>query len=418
MNWQATTAPAWTAKSLDGSPTHSTTDFLVVGGGIVGLTLALELRQRHPDQSVTVLEKEAECGAHASGRNSGVLHAGFYYTADSLKAQFCRDGNAHWQAYCAEHGLEINRCGKLVVAVDETELAGLDELLRRARGNGVELESITAAQARQIEPRVKTHERALWSPTTASIRPGEVMARIAADCADRGIAVQRGTRYLGRQGTQIKTSTGTIETGYLVNAAGVYADRVARDFGFCQRHTMLPFKGLYLYGSAPPGRLATNVYPVPDLEYPFLGVHFTVTVDGKMKIGPTATPAFWREHYGGLANFKLAEMLQVVSLETSLLIRAGFPFRKLAVEEMKKYFRSYLVKQSTSLLEGIDPAEWKTWGRPGIRAQLVDLDNRTLIMDFHVEGDARSMHVLNAVSPAFTCAVPFARYVCDRIAAA
>jgi L-2-hydroxyglutarate oxidase LhgO len=405
-------AAATTAAAVD------TADFLVVGGGIVGLALALELRARHPDQRVTVLEKEAACGAHASGRNSGVLHAGFYYTADSLKAALCREGNAFWRSYCQERGLRINRCGKLVVAADEAELAGLDELARRARANGVELESITAAQAREIEPRVKTCERALWSPTTASVDPAEVMVRIAQDCADRGVDVRCGARYLGRRGDAVRTSTGTIHAGYVVNAAGVYADHVARDFGFCRHYAMLPFKGLYLYGSGPPGQLATNIYPVPDLSYPFLGVHFTVTVTGAMKIGPTATPAFWREHYRGIDNLKLRELAQVVALEAGLLLRAGFPFRKLALEETKKYSRSYLVRQASRLLDGVNPAEWRTWGRPGIRAQLIDLRTRTLVMDFLVEGDARSMHVLNAVSPGFTCAVPFARYICDRIAAA
>ncbi len=390
-------------------------DFTVVGGGVVGLTVASELRRRHPDQRVVVLEKETELAAHASGRNSGVLHAGFYYTADSLKARFCRDGNAYWREYCEAKQLPIRRCGKLVVATCEAELAGLDELLSRATKNGVALESIDAAAARDIEPRVRTHERALWSPTTASVDPMAVMRAVADDCAAAGIEIVRGARYLGRRGDSVRTTAGEVPTGFLVNAAGVYADRVARDYGFCQQHAMLPFKGLYLYCSAPPGQLATNVYPVPDLGYPFLGVHFTVTVDGKMKIGPTATPAFWREHYRGFENFSAREMAEVVGLETGLMFRAGFPFRRLAVEEIKKYFRRYLVGQARALLDGVDPREWRTWGRPGIRAQLLDRRRRTLVMDFHIEGDARSMHVLNAVSPAFTCAVPFARYVCDRI---
>ncbi|MEM7202200.1 MAG: L-2-hydroxyglutarate oxidase [Planctomycetota bacterium] len=396
----------------------SNADFVVVGGGVVGLALALELRRRWPDQSVVVLEKEAECGLHQSGRNSGVLHAGFYYTADSLKARFCRDGNAYWRDYCEARRLPIHRCGKLVVAQNESQLESLDLLHSRGRQNGVELEMISAAAAREIEPRVKTCERALWSPNTASVDPKQVMARLALDAQDAGVTIRRGARYVGRQGQRVQTATGDVEAGHVVNAAGVYADRVARDYGFCQGRTMLPFKGLYLYGSAPPGTLRTNIYPVPDLNYPFLGVHFTVTVDGKAKIGPTATPAFWCEHYQGLQNFRLGELARVVSLEASLMVRAGFPFRRLAVEEMRKYSRGYLVKQAAALLEGVHPAEWRTWGKPGIRAQLVDLRSRTLIMDFAVEGDAGSTHVLNAVSPAFTCAVPFARHVVDGIATA
>ncbi len=375
-------------------------DFLVIGGGVVGLALARELKRRWADQGVSLLEKEARCGEHASGRNSGVLHAGFYYTADSLKARFCREGNAFWRAYCEEHGLRINRCGKLVVAKDERDLAGLDELQRRARRNGVELESISAAAARAIEPRVRTHERALWSPTTASVDPIELLARLRAECEGLDVRVHCGVRYLGRRGDDVRTTAGAFRAGYVVNAAGVYADRVARDFGFGARYAILPFKGLYLYGSAPRGELRTNVYPVPDLDYPFLGVHFTITVDGLVKIGPTATPALWREHYRGLQNFRLAELARIAALEARLLLRAGFPFRRLALEELKKSFRSYLVRQAAHLLDGVDPRQWRTWGKPGIRAQLVDLDTRRLVMDFLLEGDARSMHVLNAVSRA------------------
>ncbi|MGH7504143.1 MAG: FAD-dependent oxidoreductase, partial [Longimicrobiales bacterium] len=156
----------------DGGTTS--TDFLVIGGGIVGLALALEARRRHPAAGVTLIEKEAACGSHASGRNSGVLHAGFYYTPDSLKARFTRDGNRRLAAYCTERGLRLRRCGKLVVARDARDHEGLDELLRRGRANGVELHDISAAEAREIEPRARTLERALFSPATASVDPAEV----------------------------------------------------------------------------------------------------------------------------------------------------------------------------------------------------------------------------------------------------
>ncbi len=166
------------------------------------------------------------------------------------------------------------------------------------------------------------------------------------------------------------------------------------------------------------GNLHTNIYPVPDLKFPFLGVHYTVTVDGHMKIGPTALPAFWREHYSGFDRFSASEMFDICTRELGLFIHAGFNFRGLAVQEMRKMFRSYLVEQAGQLLEGVHLKDYATWGRPGIRAQLLDLESRTLVMDFCLEGDATSYHVLNAVSPAWTCSLPFARYVCDNIAAA
>jgi L-2-hydroxyglutarate oxidase LhgO len=390
-------------------------DFLVIGGGIIGIATALELRRRFSDSSVTVIEKESRCGLHASGRNSGVLHAGFYYTADSLKARFTRDGNRELTEYCLERGLPLNRCGKLVVARNKADLFGLEELLRRGRANGVVLECLDASEARRIEPRVKTFERALFSPHTSSVDPKAVLEALLRDVAARGIAVRTGVAYSGRRDGCVITTRGKIAAGYVVNASGLYADRIALDFGFSENYRILPFKGVYLY--ADPGEsLRVHVYPVPDLGNPFLGVHFTVTVDGRVKIGPTAIPAFWREHYGGWANFRLGEALEILWREMGLFLRNDFGFRRLAASEIRKYSRRHLVRLASELVEGVDQRRYRRFGESGIRAQLLDLRVRRLEMDFRLEGDDRSFHVLNAVSPAFTCAFPFSRYVVDRIA--
>lgn len=391
-------------------------DFLVIGGGIIGVTIALEVRRRFPDASVLLIEKEPTCGLHASGRNSGVLHAGFYYSADSLKARFTRDGNRELTAYCRERGLQINPCGKLVAARDAAELAGLDELLRRARANGVPLESVSAEGARKIEPRVRTHQRALFSPTTSSVDPSVVMASLVGDLQQAGGQVRTGAAYLRRAGGTVHTTAGPVSPGYVINAAGLYADRVARDFGFSRDYRILPFKGVYLYGEAAVEPLRTNVYPVPDLANPFLGVHFTVTVNGHVKIGPSAIPAFWREQYQGWGNFRPSECLDIVRREAGLFLRNDFGFRGLALGELKKYSRRHLVALASELVWDVRPEHYRRWGVPGIRAQLVNIRERKLEMDFRIEGDQRSFHVLNAVSPAFTCALPFARHVMDRVA--
>jgi L-2-hydroxyglutarate oxidase LhgO len=387
---------------------------LIIGGGIIGINIALALARRFPDQSVALIEKEDELGTHASGRNSGILHAGFYYSADSLKARFTKEGNAVLAAYCAEKGLRINRCGKLVVARDASELAGLDELLRRGRVNNVPLEDISDADARRIEPRVRTFQRAIFSPTTSAIDPTEVTLSLAADAEKAGVVIVRRTKYLGRRGTMVRTSSGTIECGYVVNAAGLYADRVARDYGFSDNYRILPFKGLYLYADEGE-KVRTNIYPVPNLANPFLGVHFSVTTNGRTTIGPTAMPAFWREQYGGLAGFSGRELADIITRQLVLLARNDFGFRGLALSELKKYSRSNLVALAAGMVCELDPRRYTHWGRPGIRAQLLDIRTRQLVSDFHVEGDDRSMHVLNAVSPAFTSSIPFASYVVDRI---
>lgn len=391
-------------------------DFLVIGGGIVGLNIACELKRRYADCSVLVLEKEPELAVHASGLNSGVLHAGFYYSADSLKARFCREGNALMRQHCEERGLRLNPCGKLIVAKNEGELAGLDELKRRGDANGVTLECVTEKEAKSIEPRVRTFERALFAPTTATVDPKEVTRSFGDVARELGVSVQLGSHYLGRSGGEILTSRGTIGAGYVVNAAGLYADRVGRDFGFSQSYRILPFKGIYLYSSEPPGAFRTNIYPVPELRNPFLGVHYTVAVDGRAKIGPTAIPCFWRENYEGIGRFRPDEFMETVSDELRLLMGAGFDFRRVAFEEGRKYWRPYLVAQAAELAEGVHLQDYREWRRPGIRAQLFHVPSRTLEMDYVLEGDERSMHVLNSVSPAFTSAIPFARYVCDQIA--
>jgi len=393
----------------------TTTDFLVIGGGVIGVSIARRLRILYPDSSVTLIEKEASCGLHASGRNSGVLHAGFYYSPDTLKAKFTRDGNAQLTAYCEEKRISLNRCGKLVVAKDAADLHALDELLKRGNANGIKLEELSEQDAKKIEPRAKTYQRALYSPTTSTVNPSAVLQALVAEAIADGVQINSGVAFVRKTGGTVQTTDCLYEAGFVVNAAGLYADQIARQFGFSERYRILPFKGLYLYSDEPPGALRTNIYPVPDLRNPFLGVHFTVTNEGKAKIGPTAIPALWREQYSGVSRFSLAEFIEIAGRGLSLLGNAGFEFRRLAIEEVKKYSRRRMVRLAGELVEGVRLEDYSKWGRPGIRAQLLDIRKRRLEMDFVLEGDDRSMHVLNAVSPAFTCSHPFSQYVCDRI---
>ncbi|MEM9015684.1 MAG: FAD-dependent oxidoreductase [Verrucomicrobiota bacterium] len=392
-----------------------TSDFLVIGACIMGVSVALEFMRSFSDCSILVLEKENRPGLHASGRNSGVLHAGFYYTEDSMKARFCRDGNEAMRRFIQEKGLPLNECGKLVVTRSEEELPQLEELLRRGRINGVDLEAISTKEAEAIEPRVKTVERAIWSPNTATSNPGEVIAAMIEEAESLGIRFRPQMEYLQKRGSQMITPDGPVEAGFVVNCAGAYADKVARDFGFSEDYRILPFKGLYLYSDEPAWSLKTNIYPVPDLRNPFLGVHFTVTTSGHAKIGPTALPAFWREQYGGIKGFRPGEFATGFARLGSLFLNSGFDFASLALSELKKCSRRELVRQSQDLASGVDEKQFKRWGPTGIRAQLMNLRTRKLEMDFILEGDMHSIHVLNAVSPAWTCAIPFASYVCDRI---
>lgn len=392
-----------------------TTDFLVIGGGIIGINVARQLKRQYSDATVTVIEKENHCGAHASGRNSGVLHAGFYYSPESLKAKFTRLGNKRLTEYCESKHIPINRCGKLVVAKDCSEHSALDELLKRGKANDIDLHAITEEEAKSVEPRVKTCQRALFSPTTSTVDPLKVLQSMTRDAMDEGVQIRCGVQYQKKTQEGIFTSAGTVKVGYLVNAAGLYADKIAKDFGFSQNYKILPFKGLYLYSNEPIGAIRTNIYPVPDLRNPFLGVHVTVTSEGKAKIGPTAIPAFWREQYSGLENFSVHECMDLMLRQMHLIGFSNFDFKTLAVQELRKYSRRHLVKLASSLLDGVQQENYRSWGRPGIRAQLVNMKERCLQMDFVLEGDDKSMHILNAVSPGFTCSIPFSEYVCERI---
>lgn len=391
-------------------------DFFVIGAGVVGLCIARALKREYPSACVVVCDKEQQIAQHASGRNSGVLHAGFYYTQDSLKARFTQQGNQLWRAYCQDRGLAIRTCGKLVPARNEAELPVLKALYQRGIANGVPLSLITAKEAQNIEPSVHCFQSAIYSPTTASIDPGQVMKQLLDDARCEGVLVHLGEAfYRAKTSTHIQTNRDQYHVGCVINAAGLYADRIAKAFGVGHRYTILPFKGVYLLGSSDAQKLRTHVYPVPDMAQPFLGVHATLTVDGKVKLGPSAMPAFWREHYHGWAGFSLSECASIAARELSLLCHSNFNFRQHAWQELRMYSQRRLLAKAQSLVSGLCLGHFKQWGRTGIRAQLLDKKNRTLVNDFKVLRKMNTWHILNAVSPAFTCAMAFADDIVDQI---
>ena len=376
-----------------------TPDYAVIGGGIVGLTIARELAMR--GGGVTVFEKEAHLGEHASGRNSGVLHAGFYYAPDSLKARLTARGNQLLRAFCAEHDVRVRSCGKVVVASTPEQLPALDELVRRGTANGVRLETVDERGLADLEPLARTVDRAIWSPDTGVADPKAVTAALQADLLARGVQILTSTPV-----------TAPPDAGHIVNAAGLYADRVAQWFGFCDDYVMMPFKGLYWYGNERAPRLQRHVYPVPDPRNPFLGVHFTVTPGGGVKVGPTAIPVLSREAYSWA--FRGDEAREVATSFPAFLRGGHHDVPALIRAEVPKYSRRYLVRQARALVPTADG--FTVRGRPGIRAQLMHKASGRLEMDFVVRGDERSTHVLNAVSPAWTASLAFAELVVDGMA--
>jgi L-2-hydroxyglutarate oxidase len=389
------------------------TDVLIVGGGIMGMAMARKLKELQPHRQIDLIEKEFDVGQHASSRNSGVLHAGFYYSADSLKARLTATGNSRLRDFCAEKGIPINDCGKLVVARNDQEAERLVELERRGKVNGSVVNLISEAEAQKFDPNVKTHRHALYSPRTGTVDPATVCAAMRDDILKKGVRLHLATRYLKRvQDNRVATSIGEFQPELLINCAGLYADKIAREFGKSQKYTIVPFRGRYLEYKGDSSALRTNVYPVPDLRNPFLGVHFTKKTDGTLKIGPTATPSLWREHYGGFERFKFGEFLEIAWIQSRMFWSNSHSFRQLAWEEIKKYNRGYLIRSALELLRGgVEASGFGKYGKSGIRAQLVDKETLQLVQDFVVERDRESLHVLNAVSPGFTCSLAFADYV-------
>ncbi|MED7787558.1 L-2-hydroxyglutarate oxidase [Francisella sp. 19X1-34] len=379
-------------------------DYVIVGAGIVGMTIAYELLQRGNDSiRILIVEKESDVAFHASGRNSGVLHAGFYYSADSLKAKLTVEGNRLMKEFCKSHGIHVNKTGKLVVASNLQELDGLKELKRRGDVNGVELELITEKEAQLIEPNIRTYKYALWSPNTASVNPKKVCMTLRDELISKGVVFAFNTDFL----------KSNYSYKFLVNAAGLYADKVAKRFGLAKEYTLLPFKGRYAKYTGIKNFVKTNIYPVPNLKNPFLGVHYTVTNTDEIKIGPTATPVFWREGYSLFKKFKLREFAEISYYILKLFVKNKFGFRELAFEELKNYNRKYYESKACKMVACFD-SKFKSMPA-GIRAQLLNTKTLELVQDFVVEQTESSIHVLNAVSPAFTCSFAFAKYIADKI---
>ncbi len=391
-----------------------TTDIVIIGGGIIGLSVAREFNSRHPNLKITLLEKESNLACHASGRNSGVLHAGFYYAPDSLKSRFTAEGNRLLTDYCLRHNLSINRCGKIVVANDDKELETLYELKKRGDINRIDLEVVDEKRLKELEPNAKTFREALHSLTTSVIDPKQVIEHIAHNLQGK-VNIFLNEKILERENAStIRTTTRKIKFSHLINCAGPYADKIAHHFGVGQKYTLIPFKGLYLeYKDS--SCIRKHIYRVPNLKNPFLGVHFTKTATGKIKVGPTAVPAFWRENYQGLSNFNLKEFFEIVFCEAKLFFPNTCNFRDLTFEEMRKYSRKYFIQQAASLVNKIDANCFGNYLPSGIRAQLLDRESMKLVMDFVVEHGENSTHVLNAVSPAFTSAFSFNKFIVDEV---
>lgn len=393
-------------------PTKST-NVIIIGAGIVGLAIGNALLDLKPGITVKILEKESNLGKHASGRNSGVLHAGFYYSPDSLKAKFCRDGNTELKALCRQHGIPVAEVGKVVVARDEAENSRLDDLFAKGQANGVEIELHPASELAKYEPLAVTTHRFLWSPKTAISDSGLVLTALQQDFLRKGGVISANTSaHLVNNAGEISIPGESAKL--IINAAGAQSDRIARKLGLAKQYAMLPFMGIYRSVSAEILPVTRLVYPVPHPINPFLGVHFTLTLDGKVKIGPTAIPVLGREQYSLTDGWSAADIGQAAVAALALIRGEAHSVGEILKSELPKLNQRSLVKSASTLVpNALGVANWQR-KPPGIRAQLVDKRTGKLEQDFVVEQFHNSIHVLNAVSPGWTSALPFGRWIAEQ----
>lgn len=393
-----------------------TYDIAIIGGGIVGLATAHHLAFRYPDRRLVVLEKEATLAAHQTGRNSGVIHSGIYYRPGSLKAENCREGRKALVAFCEAEGVPYEVCGKVIVAVREDERPRLRAILERGRANGVACELIGPERLRAREPHAAGVE-AILVPEAGIVDYRAVSARLADRIRARGHEIRTGAEVRGMaerpDGLTLTTTAGEVRARFAVNCAGLYADHVAKMSGPDPGVRIVPFRGEYYELKPHARRLCRHlIYPVPDPAYPFLGVHFTRMVDGRVECGPSAVLAFAREGYtfGTIRPRELAETL-------------AYPgFRRMA----RRHWRKGLFEMGQSLCRRIYLASLRRLipeitlddlapAPSGVRAQALRPDGE-LVDDFLITETDRVVNVCNAASPAATASLNVGRLVAERLA--
>ena len=391
-------------------------DLLVVGAGVTGVAVARALALRAPRLSIAVVEKEAGVARHTSGRNSGVAHAGFNPRPGTLKARFCVEGNRRIRAFCRERGVPVRDVGTLVVARSADEAGALEELRWRGEANDVpDLRLLSARELGAREPNVRGCA-ALLAPTGAVLDAQAYVEALARDAQERGVTFAFGTRVLGVEtagsGFRVLASDASFRCGHLVNAAGLQADRLAHHMGAGREFTIVPFRGEYHRVAERKANLVrAMVYPLPDPDHPFLGIHLTPTAGGQLRIGPNAVLALGRESYRPW-QVHPGDVLALASDPRAWRLLTP-SFVRTAVGQLRTSLsRHAFLREASTLVRGLELADLEGRFPAGNRAQLVDRRGR-LVDDLVVERDGTTLHILNVVSPGLTCSLPFADHLVD-----
>jgi len=395
-------------------------DVAVVGAGIVGLAVARELLMRHPGLSVAVLERESEVGQHQTGHNSGVIHSGVYYTPGSLKARLCVSGSALMFAYCDERGIPYEKCGKLIVAIRADELGRLDDLEQRGRANGVPgLRRVTGPEIEEIEPEARGLA-ALHCPSTGIVDYAQVTRELARDVTERGgsVILNAEVSALERKGHQtwLRSSAQDTAASVVVTCAGLWSDRLAVASGAPEDPRIVPFRGGYLHVRPTGGALLRGlVYPVPDPDLPFLGVHVTKHIDGEVTLGPTALLVGARDAYR-IWRLRWRDIRETATWPGSWRMARTYwrvGLSELAMAASRKRF----VRAAAQYVPAVADIGVHGPDIGGVRAQALSRDG-TLVDDFVISETDGALHVRNAPSPAATSSLALARELADRVESA
>lgn len=396
-------------------------DYIIVGGGIVGISTAWQLRQRHPDKSILVVEKEDGLSRHQTGHNSGVIHAGVYYAPGSLKANFCKAGVEKTLDFCHQHQIPVENCGKLLVATNAQEVERMNALFERCQQNGIEIELLDQAALAEKEPNI-TGLGAIWVPSTSIVNYRQVTAKMAEAFLALGGEIARRTEVVGlaEDDSQITVSCKsdgqplTLRSRFLISCSGLMADRLTRMLNIETDFQIIPYRGEY-YRLAPKFNDIVNhlIYPIPDPDLPFLGVHLTRMIDGSVTVGPNAVQGWKREGYGrfNLSLKDISEMLRFSGFwkVTAKHLKTGL------IETKNSWWKPGYLKLVNKYCPQIQLGDLQSYPA-GIRAQAV-LKDGTLVHDFLFAESPRSLHVCNAPSPAATSAIPIGEYICGKVEA-
>ena len=386
--------------------------------------MAKAIYKKYPKAIVHILEKEKEC-IHTSVRNSGVIHAGIYYSTDSLKAKFWKEGNRRLTKYWIDYHLHLNRCGKFIVASNQQEYEQLYQIYSQGISNGIDIQLMRRSEAMKLEPLLRGYgEDVIWSPSTSVADPKQVLNCISKELDTKygnycsqfyDLDIRKIEKENNGDKIEVVTPNELFESKYLINCTGQNSLPIAKSFGFADSYKSIPIKGNYLISDIDcRGYVKSLVYPVPLKNAHFLGVHSTITPSGQIKVGPSATPAWSSENYKGLEKFNPYQFIDILGRYAGMFFSKDIGLLKtLAFQEIPKLSKNKML-ESVRKIHDVPPWNYQ-WYPPGIRAQLIDIRTNRFVQDFTLEYDGYSMHLLNVVSPGWTCASPFADYILEQI---